>query len=262
MMDRAGMPDAHWQKEIDLGGRLGSTTPEFFFEKPRALYVYLTGINLGSDSNREREQAARDCLRSQGVVIEIPIGHLRYRKKIARDFYEIATFVVDPDEARSIYEDDGWFDEKYGSHEKSVGWTSYTIRQLKVKLNWLADAAEFDGHEKLGLEPPMDICPINYGPESGRGGCGSYAFNDPLNHEACRNRYRLLTGGPQMWIGDEEPNGDLLLYWLEGDQLKTAVYPPNRVELMRRREPLPEFFFPRGPAARLIYEELREKLCD
>jgi hypothetical protein len=115
LMRRAGLPEFEWQKRIELGPPLGSTTPDAFFpaEDFAGLCVYLDGLSAKLHGNAEtaaRDRAIRDTLRSRGYeVVEISASDLDDREAMARHFGRIAREIMGKEDAKRVREEPSWF---------------------------------------------------------------------------------------------------------------------------------------------------------
>jgi hypothetical protein len=124
MLNRSGFPDPVAQYSIDLGRPLGTTIPDFFFEDPdertEGICVYLDGMSKtlhGNPETQKRDRAIREELRNEGyMVVEIPVGDLIDRDKMAKIFYRIGRALMGKDQATEIRDRTDWFEESQQVH--------------------------------------------------------------------------------------------------------------------------------------------------
>jgi hypothetical protein len=117
LLTRAGLPDAEWHKQIDLGRPLNSTWPDCFWpvEDEPGLCLYMDGLSAhihGNPATREQDLAIRQALRSLDYeVIEVAATQLHDRDAMVRHFHKIARILIGKDRAKSVKEDPSWYVE-------------------------------------------------------------------------------------------------------------------------------------------------------
>ncbi|MFQ5751488.1 MAG: helicase-related protein, partial [bacterium] len=120
MLLNAGFPEGEWQRQINLGRPLGTTTPDCYFEDEEpeepGICIYLDGLSEhihGNAETRAKDQQIREQLRVQGYeVIEIAASDLYDRDRMARHLSRIAKLLIGRDEARRIRDNLDWFEDQ------------------------------------------------------------------------------------------------------------------------------------------------------
>lgn len=116
LLQRAGLPDPEWQKQIELGRPLGTTRPDCFWpvEEEPGLCIYLDGMSAhlhGNAATREKDLAIREQLRSLHYdVVVITATQLHDRAAMVQHFHKIARILIGKDRAKSVREDSAWYE--------------------------------------------------------------------------------------------------------------------------------------------------------
>jgi hypothetical protein len=117
LLSRAGFPAGEWQRQIQLGRPLGSTSPDVYFpgDVPQdpGVCIYLDGLSEhihGNPQTAAKDRAIREELRARSFeVFEIPATDLDDRDAMARHFYRVARVLMGKDAARGMREKTDWF---------------------------------------------------------------------------------------------------------------------------------------------------------
>ena len=126
LLEAAGFTSGEFQQQIrfrepiTLDHQIGSTTPDVYFrgdeddEEDKGVCIYLDGMSAslhGDPQIAERDREIRSWLRNNGYqVIEITYVELDDREAMVRHFRKLARYISGKEMARSIAEDDSWFD--------------------------------------------------------------------------------------------------------------------------------------------------------
>jgi len=117
LLSRAGFPAGEWQRQIQLGRPLGSTSPDVYFpgDVPQdpGVCIYLDGLSEhihGNPQTAAKDRAIREELRARSFeVFEIPATDLDDRDAMARHFYRVGRVLMGKDAARGMREKTDWF---------------------------------------------------------------------------------------------------------------------------------------------------------
>ena len=117
LLQQAGLHGFEAQKEIELGGALDRTYPDFFYEDPNGIFegicIYLDGLSEhihGNPVTQVKDRQIREQLRAEGYeVVEITYTELFDREAMRRHFGRLGRILVGKDRAREIREDPEWF---------------------------------------------------------------------------------------------------------------------------------------------------------
>jgi len=117
MLTNAGFPEGQWQRQIDLGRPLGTTTPDCYYrdddpDEP-GICIYLDGLSRhihGNEATRRQDRQIREQLRADDYeVIEIAASDLYDRAKMARHFHKLGRLLLGRSEARRVRDNTEWF---------------------------------------------------------------------------------------------------------------------------------------------------------
>jgi ATP-dependent helicase YprA (DUF1998 family)/SOS-response transcriptional repressor LexA len=117
LLNRAGFPEAEWQREIVLGPPLGSTRPDCFFpgddERDPGVCIYLDGLSEhihGNPATVARDRGIREELRARHYeVFEVAATELWDREAMARHFFRLGRVLLGRDQARELRDRPDWF---------------------------------------------------------------------------------------------------------------------------------------------------------
>jgi ATP-dependent helicase YprA (DUF1998 family)/SOS-response transcriptional repressor LexA len=117
LLNRAGFPEAEWQREIVLGLPLGSTRPDCFFpgddERDPGVCIYLDGLSEhihGNPATVARDRAIREELRARHYeVFEVAATELWDRQAMIRHFFRLGRVLLGRDRARELRDRPDWF---------------------------------------------------------------------------------------------------------------------------------------------------------
>ena len=119
MLDKAGLQGYKPQHPIKLGGAIGTTTPDFFYDVDDGIHegicIYLDGMCThihGNPSTRQRDREIREELKSRFFeVIEIPFGQLHDLDAMRRHLARIGLILSGKSKAKEIKDKSDWFEE-------------------------------------------------------------------------------------------------------------------------------------------------------
>ena len=171
MLLRAGFGEGIRNKQIRLGGALGTTTPDVIYRDPdddfcKGVCIYLDGMSRhihGNPETARKDRAIRNWLRgSDYEVIEIPANELDDEDAMARHFRRLANYLGQSSRGRRLAKDRSWFagpdssDEPEEAHQrprlKLVTPTSETRYRTCVPLVPLKAAAGGFGEPQGALD--------------------------------------------------------------------------------------------------------------
>ena len=117
----AGFGEGVRGEQIQLGGALGSTTPDVIYRDPeddfcKGVCVYLDGMSKqlhGNPSTAKKDQVIRNWLRGSNYeVLEIPANELDDEGAMARHFRRLANYLGQSRMGRRLATDRSWFTPK------------------------------------------------------------------------------------------------------------------------------------------------------
>lgn len=116
LLQRAGFPEATWQKQIRLGPGVGTTTPDCLFlgdDDLKGICVYLDGLSKhihGNPETRERDLQIREQLRNSGYeVITITASQLNDKAAMVIHFARLARLLIGKERAAEVKQQTEWF---------------------------------------------------------------------------------------------------------------------------------------------------------
>ena len=123
---RAGFGEGTRNEQIQLGGALGTTTPDVIYRDPeddfcKGVCIYLDGMSKhihGNPKTARKDREIRIWLRgSDYEVIEIPANELDDEDAMARHFRRLANYLGQGSKGRNLVKDRSWFTSPDSSGE-------------------------------------------------------------------------------------------------------------------------------------------------
>ena len=123
---RAGFGEGTRNEQIQLGGALGTTTPDVIYRDPeddfcKGVCIYLDGMSKhihGNPKTARKDREIRTWLRgSDYEVIEIPANELDDEDAMARHFRRLANYLGQGSKGRNLVKDRSWFTSPDSSGE-------------------------------------------------------------------------------------------------------------------------------------------------
>lgn len=118
LLQRAGMPEPQWKRQIELGRPLGSTTPDAYFDldgpDEPGLCLYLDGLSThihGNPVTQAQDRRIREQLRALGYhVLELAASELYDRGAMVRFMSRVARLLLGPQMAQLVRDKGGWYE--------------------------------------------------------------------------------------------------------------------------------------------------------
>ena len=135
---RAGFGEGTRNEQIQLGGALGTTTPDVIYRDPdddycKGVCIYLDGLSKhihGKPKTARKDRAIRDWLRgSDYEVIELPANELDDKDAMARHFRRLANYLGQSSQGRKLAKDRSWF-----TRSDSSGDSEEAPRRPRIEL--------------------------------------------------------------------------------------------------------------------------------
>ena len=139
----AGFGEGTRGERIQLGGALGTTTPDVIYRDPdddfiRGVCIYLDGMSEhlhGRPETAERDRKIRAWLRNSGYeVIEIPANELDDPGAMTGHFRRLANYLGQSDRGRSLAKNRSWFATPASAPEGPSRGGADALRRANLRL--------------------------------------------------------------------------------------------------------------------------------